>query len=136
MKNKTRSAIGRMSRNKGKRFERQCREIMADISGWPYWKRTQRGDKQWQGDLEMCHEDGQKRVGIYLAEEPTYYVECRARATLTADKIIQWVQEVEAMWITGGIDRGVLICKQDRGPVLAICSWEQEIGRQLNARIY
>ena len=33
-------------------------------------------------------------------------------------------------------DMWVLLAKQDRGPVLAICSWKQHLGDQWNAELY
>ncbi len=44
---RTRQQAGKLSRNKGKAFERKVvRDIMPKLTGWAYWKRTQRGDKQ------------------------------------------------------------------------------------------
>ncbi len=132
---KTKSELGRMSRNKGKRFERQCREIMADITDWPYWNRTQRGDKQWGGDLSPCDKNG-RIVYLNNTEGGSYYVECRARATLTKGTMMTWWQDVELMARQGEMGQWILLCKQDRGPVLAICSVDQKLGTNLKARIY
>ncbi len=134
---KTKAQTGRASRNKGKRFERACREVMWDITGWQYWKRTQRGDKQWQGDLVACHENGTGLTPLESVEGGTYYVECRARGLLTAGIIAKWVDEVRDKAIdVSAASLWVLLCKQDRGPILAVCSWEQQLGETLKARIY
>jgi len=132
---KTKSQIGRASRNKGKRFERQCVAVMHSITGWPFWKRTQRGDKQWGGDLISCDATG-KLVTIVPSGGYSYYVECRARATLRRTELMTWWQDVEAMARNGGATRWILLAKQDRGPVLAICSWEQALGTNLVVRIH
>jgi len=128
---KTRQQIGRMSRNKGKRFERQCREMMHSITGWPYWKRTQRGDLQLEGDLVACTDDsGGVPISVF-----GYYVECKARASLSCGMIMSWYHE--ALSKKGRKEKVVLLCKQDRGVVLAVCSWEQDCEEPwMNARIY
>ena len=132
---KTRQQIGRMSRNKGKRFERDCRSIMWQITQWQWWKRTQRGDTQHGGDLIPCKENGSPLLDAGII--PRYYVECRARATLSSGTIVKWVDEVRDKAIDlSAATLWVLLCKQDRGPILAICSWEQELGENLKARIY
>ena len=129
---KTKQQIGRMARNKGKRFERQCHSIMWDISGWQWWKRTQRGDTQHNGDLIPCTEDGRPLLGEGIIGR--YYVECRARATVGRSSIIKWIEEVRdkagdpCMW--------VLLVKANNGPTLAICAWEQTLGEAWKARIY
>ncbi len=132
---KTKQQIGKASRNKGKNFERQCRGIMHQLTGWPYWKRTQRGDKQWAGDLASCDEVG-KLVSVVPPGGHTYYVECRARATLRTTELIQWWFDVGIMARDAVALRWVLLAKQDRGPVLAICSWEQRVGAELVARLF
>ena len=126
---KTRSQIGRMSRNKGKRFELACRDIMADISGWRYWKRTQRGDAQTQGDL--VPDKGPHNEG-----NPWYYVECRARGELSLAVLKRWYLEVKAKSKAISSDYWVLLARQDRGPILAICSWLNEDNHKLVARLY
>ena len=133
---KTKQQIGRASRNKGKRFERACRDVMWDITGWQYWKRTQRGDKQWAGDLVVCMEDGSSGPFTEPFVATSYYVECRARGTLTSGMMNEWFMDVRTMAQKGKFERSVLLCKQDRGPILAICSWEQKLGIALVARIY
>jgi len=130
MTQKTKSQIGKASRNKGKRFERQCRKVMYYISGWQFWKRTQRGDTQFWGDLVPCNEYGQETDGL------GYYVECRTRGTLTKGQIAKWVDEVQTKAGEAMAERWVLLCKQDRGPVLAICSVDQLASATYKARIF
>jgi len=133
---KTKQQIGRASRNKGKRFERACRDVMWDITGWQWWKRTQRGDKQWQGDLVPCDESGGCVTSLVADNSTVGYVECRARGTLTSGMMNEWFMDVQTMAKKGGFAVSVLLCKQDRGPILAVCSWEQKLGMTLTARIY
>ena len=124
---RTPQQIGRASRSKGKRFERECRAVMSELTGWPDWKRTQRGDKQHRGDLVPCEPDGRELTAITCPQLPnyrTFYVECRVRATLSKPKMARWWDDTK-MQARKSQAAAVLLCKQDRGPILAFCSWIQ-----------
>ena len=130
---RTREQAGRLSRNKGKRFERECRAVMAELVGWPHWKRTQRGDTQHYGDLVACDENGMEMV---FHDKNKYYIECRARATLSAKTIGVWFAEVTKAAARAGKPNWLLITKQDRGPTWVFLSWEQQPGENLRAWIF
>ncbi len=122
---RTRQQAGRLSRNKGKAFERRvAKEVMPELTGHPHWKRTQRGDKQNFGDLEPCTKDG---VQVWLDTKSLtltrkYYVECRSRAVLSATEIRKWQAEVQLAATAVGSSYWILIVKQDRGPIWAFVS--------------
>jgi len=134
MGKRTKSQIGKASRDKGKRFERQSREIMAEVSGWPHWKRTQRGDTQHMGDLVECVIDGSPKPQHGFST--TWYVECKVRGAMSLGMLMAWYQDTEVKARKIMADKWVLIAKQDRGVIMVIRSDENRIGDALSARLY
>jgi len=113
---RNREQAGRLSRNKGKAFERRCcKEIMPLLTGWKYWKRTQRGDKQYFGDLAACDEKGMEIKGT--ASCISWYVECRTRAVLSAKEIRKWLVETRQAAEAADAIEYALIVKQNHGPI-------------------
>lgn len=111
---RTPQQAGKLSRDKGKRFERHvAKHIMPKLTGWEHWKRTQRGDKQHYGDLVPCDEKGMEMDGV----AHNYYVECRTRATLSSAEIMKWMEETEEAARNSGRLNCFLVVKQDRGPI-------------------
>ena len=102
--------MGALSRRKGAAFERRCRAIMAEITGYPHWRRAPGSEVQHNGDLVPCHEDQE----IITLPSGALYVECKVTAIISKAKMDDWLETIERLrkqkdWY--------LLFAQDKGPV-------------------
>ena len=85
--------MGRKSRNKGAAFERESRGLLASLTGWEKWRRTESGQEQRYGDLvrEPCREC---RLAPGWPED--IVVECKRRHSLTTGMLDKWWNDTVA----------------------------------------
>lgn len=68
--------VGHKSSQRGKAFERKCRDVMTQVTGYPRWRRTVAGHEQIYGDLIPVAESGKQ---VDLIGGPIF-VECKMRS--------------------------------------------------------
>ena len=107
------SSIGRSNRRRGNSFELRCRELMVDITGHPYWKRTVAGHVQVYGDLMAVDELGK----ILLHGANDLYVECKYRTALSSSKVLKLIHEVVDKSLRYGHEHWILLVGQPGNPV-------------------
>ncbi len=120
----------KMSRDKGAAFERRCCKIMESVvfPEYPHWKRTRGGERQWLGDIQPCHADGEPR-----AMQVPIMVECKKRKVIIQSEFKQWIKKLNEEckgkpWI--------LMYAQDNGPVHILCEGFVLEGEGLQSHIY
>lgn len=107
--------MGKISRDRGKRFEQRCCRLLPGLLEHSHFKRTGSRGRQHRGDIVACDAQG-KEIPELLDR---WYIECKCRGTLTAAMIRGWAKDTacaghyaKATWLLFG---------QHRGPVYALC---------------
>jgi hypothetical protein len=106
--------MGKISHDRGKRFERKCCRLLPSLLDHTHFKRTGSIGKQHRGDIVACDADGKDVPGLL----DHWYIECKGHSALTANQIRQWAIDAakaghyaESTWLLFG---------QPRGPVYAL----------------
>lgn len=85
--------MGQKSQDKGAAFERECRGLLASLTGWEKWRRSQSGHEQRYGDLirEPC-----RKCKLAPGWPEDIVVECKRRRVLTTGMVDRWWNETLA----------------------------------------
>ncbi|KKN72106.1 hypothetical protein LCGC14_0413920 [marine sediment metagenome] len=110
--------MGSRERNTGARWERQAKKFAAELTGHLHWRRTDGGEKQWNGDLIPCNgRDGP----VDKINAGKFYVECKFRKKIQRRHVKEWIRTIIKN-SCGDERRWLLLIKQDGGPIIVFDS--------------
>ena len=106
--------MGKISRDRGKRFEQRCCRLLPGLLDHEHFKRTGSRGRQHRGDIVACDAQG-KEIPELLDR---WYIECKCWGVLTPGKIREWA--IKTAKAGHAAEQTWLLFGQPKGPAYAL----------------